>query len=251
MGCSLPRQGDGCQARTLDRLLSKYGLGSRAQARAWVRAGRVTVNGKPVRDPGCWVDPRRDRIALDGQPVTRQPKIYLILNKPAGYITTRHDPAGRPTVYDLIGDLKQWVAPAGRLDADSSGLLVLTNDTSFADRLTDPRSKVPKTYRVLTSSRLSDEQLERLRAGVQLKDGPARPLKVRRLEDRGRRTLLEITLTEGRNREVRRMLWAVGARVVRLERVAIGSLRLHDLEPGCYRHLTAAELRALLAPARP
>lgn len=236
--------------KTLDRVLSKAGLGSRTEARSWIGAGRVRVNGKLVQTPDHWVDLERDRVTLDGKPVRGGRKTYLLLYKPTGYLTTYKDPEGRPTIYDLLPDPDQWLIPVGRLDLDTSGLLLLTNDTQFAERLTNPAFKVPKTYLVKTATRLSDETLEALRRGVVLSDGPTRPAEVSRLRDSGRHTFLELTLTEGRNRQVRRMIEAVDSRVLKLVRTAIGPLRIGKLEIGKSRPLTAAELAALTAPRR-
>ncbi|HYP07814.1 MAG TPA: pseudouridine synthase [Bryobacteraceae bacterium] len=231
--------------KTLDRVLSRAGIGSRTDARSWIGAGRVTVNGKVVQTPDAWVDLEKDRVALDGRPVVEQRKVYLLLYKPKGYITTYRDPEGRPTVYDLLGDVPQWVAPVGRLDQDTSGLLLLTNDNDLADRITGPEYKVPKTYLVKTSSLLDEDSLERLRSGVELNDGPTRPAGVKRLRDSASSTFLEITITEGRNRQVRRMIEAVGSRVRKLVRTAIGPLTIGDLPIGSYRPLSEAELRGL------
>lgn len=231
--------------KTLDRILSRAGIGSRTDARSWIGAGRVTVNGKVVRTPDEWVDLDTDRVALDGRPVVEQRKSYILLYKPKGYITSYRDPEGRPTVYDLLKDVPQWLAPAGRLDQDTSGLLLLTNDNDFADRLTGPEHNVPKTYMVKTSSLLSDDALEQLRHGVELSDGPTRPAIVNRLRDSASSTFVEIVITEGRNRQVRRMIEAVGSRVRKLVRTAIGSVTIGDLPIGSHRPLTPAELKAL------
>ncbi len=231
--------------KTLDRVLSKAGLGSRTEARQWIGAGRVRVNGKPVKTPDHWVDVERDRVTLDGKPVRSGPKIYLLLYKPTGYLTTYKDPEGRPTIYDLLKDVEEYVVPVGRLDLDSSGLLLLTNDTQFAERLTNPAYHVPKTYLAKTASLLADDALEALRRGVTLSDGPTRPAEVARIRDSSRRTFLEITITEGRNRQVRRMIEAVGSRVLKLVRTGIGPLRIGKLQIGSYRELTAAEIARL------
>jgi 16S rRNA uridine-516 pseudouridylate synthase and related pseudouridylate synthases len=138
--------------KTLDRALSKAGLGSRTEARSWIGAGRVAVNGKVVQTPDKWVDLERDKITLDGKPIEARKKIYLLLYKPKGYLTTYKDPEGRPTVYDLLPGVDQFVFPVGRLDQDTTGLLILTNDAALAEHLTNPESKVPKTYLVKTSS---------------------------------------------------------------------------------------------------
>jgi 23S rRNA pseudouridine2605 synthase len=231
--------------KTLERVLSKAGLGSRTEARSWIGAGRVRVNGKVVATPDHWVDFERDRVTLDGRPVQGTRKVYLLLYKPKGFITTYTDPQGRPTVYDLVRDAGVWLVPVGRLDLDTTGLLIMTNDTHFAERLTNPDYKVPKTYQAKCAGRLADEQLARLRAGVELSDGPTRPALVKRLRESGKYTHIELTLSEGRNRQVRRMVEAVGSEVLKLTRVAIGPVRIGDLQIGKWRHLTAAELSAL------
>jgi|SRR5579871_363976 len=236
--------------KTLERVLSKAGLASRTDARRWIAAGRVQVNGKPVRTPDHWVDLGSDKVSLDGCPVRTGKKVYLLLYKPKGYLTTYKDPEGRPTVYDLISGLGTWVFPAGRLDLDSSGLLVLTNDTQFAEKLTNPEHKVPKTYQVKASSLLTDEQIEKLRRGVTLSDGPTKPARVTRLRDSPKYSVIQITITEGRNRQVRRMLEAVGSKVLKLVRTAIGPVEIGDLKIGAYRSLSFQELQQLGAGSR-
>jgi 23S rRNA pseudouridine2605 synthase len=231
--------------KTLERVLSKLGLGSRTDARSWIGAGRVRVNGKVVQTPDHWVDMERDRVTLDGHPVRGARKVYLLLYKPKGYVTTYSDPQGRPTVYDLMRDAGAWVIPVGRLDLDTTGLLIMTNDTEFAERLTNPEYKVPKTYQAKCAGPLTDEQIARLRAGVDLSDGPTRPAQAERLRDSGKYTHIEIVIAEGRNRQVRRMVEAIGSKVIKLVRVAIGPVRIGNLEIGKWRHLTAAEVHLL------
>ncbi|HME06446.1 MAG TPA: pseudouridine synthase [Bryobacteraceae bacterium] len=233
--------------KTLERVLSKAGLGSRTDARKWIGAGRVRVNGKLVQTPDRWVDLERDRVTLDDRPVRAAKKMYLLLYKPTGYITTYKDPAGRPTVYDLLGDLGNWVVPVGRLDLDTSGLLLLTNDTQFAERVMNPDFKVSKTYLVKASTRLSDEQLGQLRNGVELNDGPTQPAEVTRVRDSEKYSFISLTIREGRNRQVRRMLQAVGSKVLKLVRTHIGPIAIGDLEIGKYRELRPEEVRALQA----
>ncbi len=228
--------------KTLERVLSKAGLGSRTEARKWIGGGRVRVNGRVIRTPDHWVDLERDRVTLDGKPVRAEKLVYLLLYKPKGYLTTYKDPEGRPTVYDLLEEFGQWVFPVGRLDLDTSGLLLMTNDTQFAERITNPGYKIPKTYQVKAATLLTDEQLERLRNGVTLKDGPTAPAEVRRLRDSGKRTHLEMTITEGRNRQVRRMLEAVDSKVLKLVRTAIGPIMIGALPIGHWRELTTEEL---------
>lgn len=231
--------------KTLERAFSKAGLGSRTDARSWIGAGRVRVNGKEIRNPDHWVDLELDRITLDGKPLQAAAKTYILLYKPKGYLTTFRDPDGRPTVYDLTAEAGTWLFPVGRLDLDTSGLLLMTNDTAFAETVASPDHKVPKTYQIKTATLLGDEQIERLRNGLELSDGPTRPAAVRHLRDGAKRTFLEMTITEGRNRQVRRMIEAVGSKVQKLVRTAIGPVRIADLPIGAWRPLTANEVAAL------
>jgi pseudouridine synthase len=231
--------------KTLDRVFSKAGLGSRTDARSWIGAGRVRVNGKVVQTPDRWVNPSRDRVTLDGQPLSHSERTYILLYKPKGYITTYRDPEQRPTVYELIKDAGTWLAPVGRLDLDTSGLLLLTNDTHFAEQVTNPDYKIPKTYQLKASTLLTDAQLDRLRSGVELADGMTAPAEVTRLRDSGKYTHIEMTIREGRNRQVRRMLEAVDSKVLKLVRIAIGPIRIGDLPVGKWRQLTREEVRAL------
>jgi pseudouridine synthase len=236
--------------KTLERVLSKAGVGSRTDARRWIAEGRVTVNGKVVQTPDRWVDMDRDRVAFDGRPVRESRKIYLLLYKPKGYLTTYRDPEGRPTVYDLLADVREWVFPVGRLDLDTSGLLLITNDAPFAERIANPAYKVPKTYLVKCSTLLTEEQLQKLRGGVVLSDGPTQPASVTRLRDSGPRTFFEIIITEGRNRQVRRMVEALGGKVLKLVRTRLGPLEIGPLQIGKHRPLTAREVLDLSGAAQ-
>jgi 23S rRNA pseudouridine2605 synthase len=231
--------------KTLERVFSKRGLGSRTDARSWIAAGRVRVNGTIVKNADHWVDLDRDRITLDGKPLQNAAKLYILLYKPKGYVTSYGDPEGRPTVYDLIRDAGAWLSPVGRLDLDTSGLLIMTNDTAFAERVTNPDHKVAKTYQLKASTPISDEQMEQLRRGVTLSDGPTRPAGVRRVRDSPKYSFLELTIAEGRNRQVRRMLEAVGSKVLKLVRTGIGPVRIGELPIGNWRPLTAEEIAAL------
>ena len=242
---STPRALNKRPLKTLERVLSKAGVGSRTEARAWIAAGRVKVNGTVTRDPDQWIDLERDRVRFDNRPLEARARLYVLLYKPTGYLTTYKDPEGRPTVYDLIADVGTFLSPVGRLDLDTSGLLLMTNDNQFAERVTNPDSHVPKTYLVKASALLTDEQLQRLREGIELSDGPTRPATVTRLRDSARFTHFEITLTEGRNRQVRRMVEALGARVLKLVRVRIGSIAIGPLPIGKWRLLTRDEVDAL------
>jgi len=231
--------------KTLERVLSKAGLGSRTEARSWIGAGRVRVNGRATQNPDQWIDLDRDHVLFDGKPLENAEKLYLLLYKPKGYITSYKDPDGRPTVYDLLEGLDTWVFPVGRLDLDSSGLLVMTNDSGFAELLTNPHYKVAKTYQVKCSTRVTNEQIDKLRTGVELDDGPTRPAEVNRLRDSEKYSHLEIRITEGRNRQVRRMVEAIESKVLKLVRVAIGPVRIGTLEVGKWRELTNPERRSL------
>jgi 23S rRNA pseudouridine2605 synthase len=236
---------------TLDRVLSRAGLGSRNEARRIIADGRMKVNGRTVRDPDLWVKPAEDILHFDGKRLRNARRRYLLFYKPKGVITSHGDPGGRKTVYDFLGPGTAWVAPVGRLDQDTSGLLILTNDTEFANFVIDPDSEVPKTYLVKTSSPVSDEVMARLASGVTMKRGDrAQPQSVERQDGSQNRNRLRIVLTEGKNREVRRMVEAVGLSVRKLVRTAIGPLTLEGLQLGQYRELSRAEIAALRSSPR-
>jgi 23S rRNA pseudouridine2605 synthase len=226
-------------------VISKAGLGSRTQARSWIHAGRVRVNGRVVENPDQWIDFDRDQILFDEKPLESRNSVYILLYKPTGYITTFKDSEGRPTVYDLISDVDSFISPVGRLDLDTSGLLILTNDTQFAERLTNPDHKIPKTYLVKCAGPLTDESLDRLRKGVEIGDGPTRPAEVKRVRDSGKYSHIEIRISEGRNRQVRRMVEAIGSKVLKLVRTAIGPIQIGELKIGTWRPLEAREIDAL------
>ncbi len=235
--------------KTLERVFSKAGAGSRTDARKWISTGKVRVNGKVVQNPDHWVDQDNDKITLDGKPLRAASRSYILLYKPKGYLVSYRDPEGRPTVYALLGDVGKWLHPVGRLDLDTSGLLILTNDNDFAERVTNPDHKVAKTYQIKCSTLLGEEQIERLRQGVELGDGVTRPAVVERLRDGPKHTFLEMTISEGRNRQVRRMLEAVDSKVSKLVRTAIGAVRIEDLVIGKWRNLTADEVQSLRGKA--
>jgi len=238
---------------SLARALSKLGACSRGEGTRLVEAGRVTVNGVVVRDPARRVVPERDRLAVDGAPVRAAAPVYLMLNKPRGLVTTRHDPRGRATVYDrLAGADLPFVGPVGRLDQASEGLLLFTNDTRWADAILDPASHLPKTYHVQVDAQPGADLLARLRAGVTVEGGEHLAVAdVRVLRLGTRNAWLEVVLDEGRNRQIRRLLEAVGIGVLRLVRVAIGPLVLGDLAKGAWRPLTPAERNSLAPAGRP
>jgi 23S rRNA pseudouridine2605 synthase len=226
---------------SLARALSKLGAASRTEAEALVRAGRVRVNGRAARSPALRVDPARDRIELDGAPVRRAAAVWLMLHKPAGRVTTRRDPDGRPTVYDLLPPEASHVGPVGRLDADTTGLLLFTNETRTAAALLAPGAHVEKTYLARLDGPVGADDLERLRSGVALAGRTTRPSRWEALGPRD----VRITLREGLNRQIHRMLWTVGRRVERLHRVSFGPLALGGLASGRCRPLEAREVAAL------
>jgi 23S rRNA pseudouridine2605 synthase len=230
------------------RALSKLGVASRSVAARWVAAGRVTVNGRVVRDPETPVVPDRDRLALDGAAVQAEARRYLMLNKPRGLVTTRRDERGRDTVYRCLDAGAQGLSPVGRLDKASEGLLLFSNDGIWAQRLLDPASHLPKVYHVQIDRGADDGLLEALRRGVQLEeDERLQVSQARRLREGEKNSWLEIVLHEGRNRHIRRLLDALDVGVKRLVRVAIGPLNLGALAKGRSRDLTAAELKAVAA----
>jgi len=236
---------------TLDRVLSRFGLASRTVASEWIRTGRVKVNGRVVRNPDVWVRAQQDAIHLNGQRLRQARKVYLLFYKPKGVITSHGDPDARKTIYDYLDESLPWLVPVGRLDRDSSGLLLLTNDTDFADLISDPASGIAKTYQVKVNGLVGNETIATLTAGVRMKRGDwANPRSVRHVEDRGKYSRLEVVLEEGKNREVRRMMEAVGFTVLKLVRTGIGPLSVKGLEVGKYRKLLPQEVAALRSIAK-
>ena len=248
---------------SLGRALSKLGVCSRKEAERWIVDGRVGVNGREERSPRRPILPGRDRISVDGRRLDDEiARLVLAFHKPVGLVTTRVDPGGRPTVYESLRGVDRWVFPVGRLDRDTAGLLILTNDTLFGRRLTDPENHVPRTYHARVRGHPDEQTLQALREGMDLGAGDhTRPAVVRALgtprggppvpRADGGSTWLEIVLTEGRKRQVRRMCARVGHDVLELVRVQIGALSLGDLAPGEWRALTSVEERALVSSPRP
>ena len=239
----------------LARALSKLGFCSRAQAAQLIRKGKVRVNGAIRRDPETPVHVAKDRIEIDGQRIAASEKIYFALNKPRGIVTTASDEKGRDTVYSLLSANLPWVAPVGRLDKASEGLLLLTNDTQWAARVTAPETHLDKTYHVQVGRIADRALLEALKNGIRTKEGETLGVKGASLLRQGERnSWLEIILDEGRNRHIRRMLETLSIEVLRLIRVAIGPLALGDLPKAAVRRLTAEEKltldRAMLQNAK-
>jgi len=223
-------------SHSIIRIISKLGICSRKQAAEYVQAGRVKLNGQVVRNPGA---PARttDKIEVDGNKTVKNEKIYIIMNKPAGCVTTRSDELGRKTVYDYLGDMGQWLFPVGRLDLESEGLLLFTNDTDLGNRLTDPRFKIERTYNVTLNNTLTPEELAKIQSGgIDIgrgeKTGPA-ALSV--IDESPEQFTVRITLTEGKNRELRRMFEFFDRKVVRLMRTDFGGFKLDDIPTGQWR----------------
>lgn len=230
----------------LHKFMARCGVASRRASERLIREGRVCVNGRPATAPGTTVNPDEDVVTVDGHPIEPEKSFhYFLLHKPAGYVTTVRDPRGRPTVMQLAPDVGVRLYPVGRLDAPTTGLLLLTNDGDLAYKLMHPRYEVPKRYRVEVRGQITADAVERLRRGVVLEDGPTAPARVRLLQRGAGRSVFELTLVEGRNRQVRRMGKAVGFPVVALQRVGFGPVELAGLEPGRTRPLTPKELAAL------
>lgn len=234
---------------TLDRILSRAGIASRSTTKDWIANGRVKVNGRVVRDPDHWVETGKDKVHFDGKPIRAEKKLYIALNKPTGVVTSNGDSRGRATVYDYLKKLDRWVFPVGRLDMDTSGLLILTNDTEFGDRLLSPDSKIPKTYYVKVSGSVEANHYFDLAYGLDIgrgeSSGIAAVREVRRTE---KYTWFELTITEGKNRQVRRMCEAIGRPVLKLVRIRIGGFTLGALPVGEVATLNPADLRKLLSP---
>ncbi|HAH32679.1 MAG TPA: pseudouridine synthase [Elusimicrobia bacterium] len=218
------------------RMLSKLGFCSRKQAVEYVRDGRVTLNGRVTTSPGQPATPK-DKILVDGKPPARQEKICILLNKPAGCVTTRSDELGRKTVYDYLDGAPGWIFPVGRLDLESEGLLVFTNDTALGNRLTDPRYRIPRTYKATIDGILLQRDMERIiHGGIDIGRGEfTGPAKISPLSRQGGAQTLEITITEGKNREIRRMFEALGRRTLRLERTCFGPFKLGNIPSGSWR----------------
>lgn len=231
----------------LQKILSMAGISSRREAETLITSGRVSINGLVTTTLGSKADPCIDIISVDNKPITvRKERIYIILNKPAGYVTTLKDPDGRPIVTDLIRDIPERLFPVGRLDFNTDGLLLLTNDGEWANRLAHPSHQVPKEYHVKVRGEVAPETVAKLANGVKLDDGWTAPAKVEIVRTIGKNTWLSIAIHEGRYRQVRRMCEAVGLLVARLIRTRYGDLQLGELKPGTYRHLTQEEIRSLL-----
>lgn len=230
----------------LQKYMARHGIASRRKCEELIGAGAVKVNGKVVTAPGTTVNPERDKVSVNGKFLNQPPqKIYIMLNKPRGYISSISDPRGRKTIMDLLKNMEERVYPVGRLDYDSEGLLLLTNDGELTMALTHPARKVNKTYRVRVKGMPPSVSLVKMSSGLMLEDGPTAPAEVEYVDSLNGNALLEISIHEGRNRQVRRMCEVIGHPALRLKRVSIGELKLGDLKPGQFRHLTRQEITRL------
>ena len=232
------------QPQRLNRILSLAGLTSRRHADEWIRSGRVSVNDQVVTEPGTKAVWGVDLITVDAREIPKpSQRLYLMLNKPFGYICSMSDPEGRPMVRDLLKDIPERVYPVGRLDFDTLGLLLLTNDGEWAHRLTHPKYRVPRTYKATVKGEINDRAIRLLNSGVETESGgPSLRGKATVITRNDRQSVLRLTITQGKSRQVRRMLDAVGYRVIHLIRTAFGTLSLQDLKVGQYRHLQTEEV---------
>lgn len=231
----------------LQKYLASCGVASRRMSEEIIKSGRVAVNGQIVTEMGVKIKIGTDKVTVDGKDITPEEEhVYLMLNKPEGYVTTAHDPQGRPTVLDLVAEVPQRVFPIGRLDVDTEGLLFLTNDGELAYRLTHPKFAVTKVYHALVTGKPSEDKLDRMRNGLKLEDGMTKPCTVKVIRRYNHKTMLEITISEGRNRQVRRMCQAIGNPIIELERVKIENIELSQVKRGQYRKLTLEELAPLM-----
>jgi len=230
----------------IQKILAKAGIASRREAERMVVEGRVSVNGKIVETLGFKADLSRDHIKVDGKKLaSSEPKVILLLNKPRGYLSTVKDPKGRPTVIDLLNNVKWRVYPVGRLDFDAEGLLLLTNDGDLAHLLSHPRFSVPKAYLVKVAGVPEEKKLMRLRRGVMLEDGEARAVSCSLIRQREKNSWVRVVVTEGRNHLVKRMFSAIGHTVLKLKRIEYGPVSLGDLPFGQFRYLTPGEVEKL------
>ncbi|MGD0916472.1 MAG: pseudouridine synthase [Thermodesulfobacteriota bacterium] len=232
----------------IQKILAKAGIASRREAERIVIEGRVMVNGKVVDKLGFKADPSKDHIKVDGKRLVRlEPNVTLLLNKPRGYVSTVKDPEGRPTVMDLLKNVKWRVYPVGRLDFDAEGLLLLSNDGDLTNLLSHPKSSIPRIYLVKTRGIPEEERLTRLKNGVMLEDGKAQAVSVRILAQKEKNSWIQVVVTEGRNHLVKRMFSAIGHPVLKLKRVGFGPIQLRDLPIGQFRYLTREEIERVKA----
>ena len=229
----------------LEKFLSESGIASRRDAKQYITAGRVSVNSEKVLIPGTHIAPQQDEITFDGKPIRGKPKqIYLMLNKPAGYVTTVRDERGRPTVMALVPDISERIYPVGRLDLDTEGLLLMTNDGDFAHRILHPSHEIQKTYIAWVEGQPNRREIQRMREGIEIEEGVVTSAKVNQTERREGQTQFKVVIHEGKKRQIRRMFHAIDHDVLHLKRIGIGSLSLGRLSIGKYRLLTPPEIES-------
>lgn len=238
-------QSDNPNTMRLQQFLARTGLGSRRKCEEYITAGRIAIDNDVVTELGTKVDPDSQTVQLDGERIKLEPKRYFLLNKPAGFVCTNRDPAGRPRAIDLVPQDGPRLFTVGRLDENSRGLLLVTNDGELANRLAHPRFQVERTYELHIAGKPTTETLRSLKKGMHFSDGHFRIRSYRGRRTRGNSTFLEIILTEGRNREIRRLFARVGHKVLKLKRIGFGPLRLGKLKEGCHRPLKNTELSEL------
>jgi pseudouridine synthase len=229
----------------LQKVMAHAGVASRRKSEEIIAEGRVKVNGEIVTEMGVKVDPEQDEIVVDGELISEEKKRYILLNKPEGYITTVSDPEGRPTVMDLIPDLKQRLYPAGRLDYDSSGLLIMTNDGDLTYKLTHPKKEVDKKYRVLVQGEMDQDDFKKFENGMVIDGQKTAPARISNINYKGDKTEFDVIIHEGRNRQVRRMAKIAGFSVISLKRIAFAFLTLKGVKEGDFRYLSDQEITKL------
>ncbi|OAB46957.1 pseudouridine synthase [Paenibacillus antarcticus] len=236
----------------LQKILAQAGIASRRKCEDLIVAGKVEVNGEVVTTLGTKADPDQDIITVSGRPIRNEKKVYLVMNKPKGVITSASDPEGRKIVSDYLRDIKERVYPVGRLDYDTEGLLLLTNDGEFANLLTHPKHHVPKTYMATVKGVPHGTELDKLKQGIMLDDGMTAPADVeyKDIDTAKNEATISITIHEGRNRQVRRMFEAISHPVIKLKRISFGELLLQNLKRGLFRHLTKNEVEDLIKLAK-
>ncbi len=231
----------------LNKYLAGQGITSRRKADELIDKGQVQVNGRRVFEQGLKINPKTDKVKVGGKPVGTKPQsLYFIFNKPKNVVTSTSDPKGRPTVLDFFKKIRRRVFPVGRLDWGTEGLLLVTNDGDFAWKITNPKSKIPKTYHAKLDGRVSENKLEKLKKGISIVGGKVRAAQVKYLQRKSnKKDWVQITITEGKNRQVRKMFQKIGFDVVKLKRVAIGQLKLSGLKPGDYRPMNLKDMEKL------
>ena len=231
----------------LQKILAQAGIASRRGAEQLIRDGRIQINGQIVNEMGCKADLSLDTITCDGKPIDLERKYYILLNKPAGYVTTLSDPQGRPVVSDLVADIPLRLFPVGRLDLETEGALLMTNDGELGNAILHPRFEVNKTYEATVTGSPSLEKLTRLQQGIEIEGIKTRPAAIKVLKRRNDQTVVEIIIHEGKKRQVRKMFQAINHRVLHLKRTAYGALRLGTLPLGNYRVLTQNDLKKIFS----